>query len=141
MNHVQSIAVVSPPGQKLNGMGMMVAQFLRQVFAEAPSAAQEALRTRCVISMEMGKDTAGTISFQGDQVLVENGVVLKPDLHISGAYLDLSGVLSGKLNPVVGVLRGQIRIKGIPRITRLLHCLRVMKILKTPPEITVEEEI
>ena len=141
MNTTQTITVTSPPGQKLNGLGMMVTQFLRQVFAESPSAIKDALRTRCVISMEMGKETAGTISFQGPQVMVENGIAPKPDLHIGGDYLDLSGVLSGKLNPVVGVLQGKVKIKSIPRLTRLLHCLRVMKILKSPPEITVSEEI
>ena len=141
MTKTQSIAVVSIPGQQLNGLGMMVSQYLEQVFAECPESVKDALRTRCVIGMEMGKDTAGTISFKGDQVLVENGVVKSPDLHIRGTYLDLSGVLAGKLNPVVGVLKGSIQIKGIPRVTRLLHCLRVMKLLKAAPETTSSEEI
>jgi putative sterol carrier protein len=77
----------------------------------------------------------------GDRVLVENGVAKRPDLYISGNYLDLSGVLAGTLNPVVGVLKGAIKIEKIPRVTRLFDCLRVLKLLKAAPETTCSEEI
>ncbi|MBI5440812.1 MAG: hypothetical protein HY900_06335 [Deltaproteobacteria bacterium] len=136
MSTAATIPVVSPKGQTLNGLGMMVSQYLEQDFAEFPHKVRAASKIRCAIALEMDKGVAVTISFLGDWVMVENGVGARPDLHIKGSYLVLSGVLCGKVNPVVGVWNRSIHLVGLPR--KPFQALRVMSLLKIRPEASAE---
>lgn len=133
MTDAPGIAVGTPPGQNLNGLGMMVVQYLEQDFADFPCKAAAASRIRCRIGMEVDKGIAITVSFRGDDVVVENGAGRGLDLHIQAPYLLLSQVLCGKANPFVEFLRRRIRLKAFPR--RPIESLKVLRLLKIQPEL------
>ncbi len=131
MADTPGIAVGTPAGQNLNGLGMMVVQYLEQDFAEFPRKALAASRIRCRIAMEVDKGIAITVSFRGSDIVVENGVGHGPDLHIQAPYLLLSRVLCGTASPFVEFFRRRIRLKAIPR--RPMESLKVLRLLKIPP--------
>ena len=111
-----------------NGLASMVTQFLQQDFADFEYKPQAATKIYCTLSMEVEGGIAVTLMFLGNKILVLNGTVGRPDLHIQGSYVVMTDVMTGRVNPVVGVLTGKIRLKRIPR--RILHALKVMRLLK-----------
>lgn len=119
-------------GKGLNGLGMMVIQYLEQDFAEFPDKASAASRIRCRIGMEVEKGIAVTISFRGSEVVVENGVGCDLDLHIRAPYRLLAQVLCAQARPLVEVLRGRIRVHGFP--SRPVQLVKVLRLLKLRPE-------
>lgn len=135
MTQQPSILVCAREGQNLNGLGMMVLQYMEQDFADLPDKAKAASRIRCRIGMEVDKGVAITVSFQGETVLVENGIGDKPGLHIKASYLLLSQVLCGKASPFIEFLRGRIKLGAFPR--RPIQSLKVLHLLKIPPELRV----
>lgn len=136
MTQAPPIPVVAREGQELNGLGMMVLQYLEQVFAEYPLKAETVPRIRCRIGMEVEKGIAVTVSFQGDKVVLENGVGENPTLHIKGPYLLLSRILCGTASPFVELLRGRIKLMAFPR--RPIQSLKVLHLLKIPPEVRAD---
>ena len=138
MADTPGIAVGTPAGQNLNGLGMMVVQYLEQDFADYPRKVLAASRIRCRIAMEVDKGIAITVSFRGNDVVVENGVGQGLDLHIQAPYLLLSLVLCGKASPFVGFLRGRIRLKAFPR--RPIESLKVLRLLKISPELRADTQ-
>jgi hypothetical protein len=118
-------------GEDLNGLGMMVLQYLEQDFACFPYKAEAARRIRCRIGMEVDKGVAITVSFLGERVIVENGVRGNPDFHMKAPYLLLSRVLCGKASPVLELLRGNIKLLSLPR--RPIQSFRVLRLLKIEP--------
>jgi hypothetical protein len=130
------ITVCMPEGQRLNGLGMMVLQYLEQNFAQFDHKVKEGLRIRGRVAVEVEKGIAITLWFQGERVQIENGVSEDPDLYIKSSYLLLSKVLSGKSNPYVEILRGNIKLLALPR--RPVQGLRVLRFLKIPPELLLE---
>lgn len=133
MSQTLRIRVVAREGQSLNGLGMMVLQYLEQDFADFPRKAKAVSRIRCRIGMEVEKGIAITVSFQGESVVVENGIGRNPALHIKAPYLLLSQVLCGTASPFVELLRGRIRLKAFPR--KPIQSLKVLHLLKIPPEL------
>ena len=111
-----------------NGLASMVTQFLQQDFADFEYKARAASKIYCTLSMEVDGGIAITLLFLGDKILVLNGTVARPDLYLKASYMVMTDVISGKINPVLGVVTGKIRLKGIPR--RILHVLKVMRLLK-----------
>lgn len=130
-----SILVCAREGQDLNGLGMMVLQYMEQDFADFPHKADAVSRIRCRIGMEVDKGIAITLSFLGDKVVVENGIVGNPALHIKAPYLLLSQVLCGNASPFMEFLRGRIKLKAFPR--KPIQSLKVLNLLKIPPELRV----
>jgi uncharacterized membrane protein len=118
---------------------MMVLQYMEQDFADFPHKAEAVSRIHCRIAMEVDKGIAITLSFQGDKVMAENGIVENPDLHIKAPYLLLSQVLCGKASPFIEFLRGRIKLKAFPR--RPIQSLKVLHLLKIPPELRVEPQM
>jgi len=130
------ITVCMPEGQRLNGLGMMVLQYLEQNFAQFDHKVKEGLRIRGRVAVEVEKGIAITLWFQGERVQIENGVSEDQDLYIKSSYVLLSKVLSGKSNPYVEILRGNIKLLALPR--RPVQGLRVLRFLKIPPELLLE---
>lgn len=130
------VAVSTVEGERLNGLGMMLAQYLEQNLAEFEEKAERALRLRGRVSVEVEKGVATTVSFLGDRILIENGVCRNPDLHIRGSYLVLANILSGKASPFGEIARGNLKLAGIP--ARPLRCLKTLAFLKVPSELLLE---
>lgn len=133
------VAVSTVEGERLNGLGMMLVQYLEQNLAEFEQKVERALRLRGRVSVEVEKGVATTVSFLGDRILVENGVCRNPDLHIRGSYLLLARILSGKASPFREIARGNLKLARIP--TRPVACLKTLAFLKVPSELLLEPEI
>lgn len=130
------IALSTQQGHPLNGLGMMVHQYLEQNLADFDHKVRQGLRIRGRVAVEVEKGIAITLDFQGERIEIRNGVGERPDLHIRSSYLLLSKILSGKASPYLEILRGNIRLPALP--TRPLQSLRVLRFLKIPDELLLE---
>ena len=141
MKPIISIPVCGLEGQKLNGLGNMILQFMQQEFSALDHKSETARKIRCKMSMEVEGGISVTVSFEGDQVLVENGIATRPDIYMKGSYLLMTDILCGKANPVMQLLKGKIKLMGIPR--RPIQAFKVLGILKLDPnaEYELTEEI
>lgn len=120
-------------GQALNGLGMMMLQYLEQNLAQFRYKAIQASRIRCTVSVTVEKGIAVTICLTGSQIIVGNGVAEKPDLYLKSSYLLLANVLSGKANPLWELLKGNISLGSWPR--KPFQSFRVLQFLKIPKEL------
>lgn len=127
------IKVISPDGQKLNGLASMVLQYLKQDLAEYDFKALAAQKIHCSIGMQVeGSEAAITTFFFGDRIVVENGIAGRVDLHLEGPYMLLADILCGRANPFVSVLQKKIRLKSFPK--RPIQSLKVLSLLKIPKD-------
>ena len=135
------ITICGREDQKLNGLGNMVLQFMQQEFGALEHKARTAREIKVKMSMEVEGGISVTISFEGDRILVENGVVGKPDLYMAGSYLLMTDILCGKVNPIFEVLKGNIKMKSFPK--KPFQAFKVLGILKLDPEAeyVLDEEI
>ncbi|MGW8320047.1 MAG: hypothetical protein ACWGSD_00700 [Thermodesulfobacteriota bacterium] len=130
------VAVLAVEGQNLNGLGMMIQQYLEQNFAEFEHKVEAGRRIRGRVCVEVEKGIATTVSFQGEEILIENGSGEHLDLHLQSSYLLLANILSGKANPFVEVMKGNIKLRAFPR--KPIQSLKVLSFLKIPPELLIE---
>jgi hypothetical protein len=130
------ISVCPADGQSLNGLGMMIQQYLEQNFADFDHKVEAGLRIRGRVCVEVEKGIATTVSFEGEKILVENGAGEDLDLYLQSSYLLLANVLSGKANPFVEVMKGNIRLRAVPR--KPIQSLKILSFLKIPPELLIE---
>ena len=135
MDSEQEISVYHPEGEKLNGLGMMMLQYMEQNFAEFEYKVEQGLRLKGQVTVEVEKGIAITISFQRERIRIENGAGDKPDLHLKGPHLLLSKVLTGQANPFLEILRGNLKLKALPRTP--YQSLKILRFLKMPPELLV----
>ena len=136
MDRSPRISVCAREGQDLNGLGMMIQQYLEQNFDDFEDKVEAGRRIRGQVSVEVEKGIGTTLSFLGDRILIENGVGERPDLHVSSSYLLLSQLLVGKANPFVEVMRGNLKLQAVPK--RPVQSLKVLRFLKIPPELLIE---
>jgi len=139
MDSSPRIRVAAPEGQSLNGLGMMIQQYLEQNLADFEDKVEAGLRIRGLVSVEVEKGIAVTLGFHGDRIVVENGVAPNPDLHLESSYLLLSKILSGKASPYVELLRGNIKLRTVPR--RPFQSLRMLRFLEIPRELLLEKPL
>ncbi len=130
------IAVCAREGGRLNGLGVMLQQYLEQNLSDSEEKVRQGLRLRGCVGVEVEKGIGVTLDFLGDRILVENGIQGRPDLQLRSSYLVLSRVLSGKANPVLEFLRGNIRLLALPR--RPLQSYRALRFLEIPRELVLE---
>ncbi len=130
------VSVRAAEGQALNGLGMMLLQYLEQNLGEFEQKEKAALRLRGRVSVEVEKGIATTLSFRGDTIEIENGIGRNPDLHLQSSYLLLSRILTGKASPYLEMVRGNIKLRAFPR--RPIQSLKVLGFLKIPPELLLE---
>ena len=130
------IKVCALEGEQLNGLGMMLQQYLEQNFSDFENKVKEGLRIRGRVAVEVEKGIAITMCFQGEQIQIANGVGGHPDLYLSSSYLLLSKVLSGTANPYLELIRGRIKLRALPR--RPYQSFKVLRFLKIPPELLLE---
>ncbi|MEW6440799.1 MAG: hypothetical protein AB1640_07650 [bacterium] len=130
------VSVRPAEGQALNGLGMMLLQYLEQNLHEFGDKREAAQRLRGRVSVEVERGIATTVSFLGNAIEIGNGISPSPDLHLKGSYLLLSKILAGKANPYLEVVRGNIKLLAFPR--RPLQSVRVLGFLKIPSELLLE---
>jgi hypothetical protein len=135
MNSPPPISVYHPKDQELNGLGMMLLQYLEQNFADFDYKVSQGLRLSGQVAVEVEKGIAITVSFQGERIRIENGINDNPDLCLKGSYLLLSKVLTGQASPFLEILRGNLKLKTFPR--HPYRSLKILRFLKMPPELIV----
>ncbi len=138
MKSKSRITLVCNEKQNLNGLGMMILQYLDQNLTEFEDKVQEGLRIRGTFSVELEGGIASSIIFQGNQILIQNDVSSKPDLHLKGSYLLMSKVIVGQANPFIELLRKNIKLAAFPR--RPIQSYRVLRFLKIPRKLLVDSK-
>jgi hypothetical protein len=141
MEPVTSIPIYKLDGQKLNGLGNMILQFMQQEIGGLEYKSEAARKISCTMSMAVEGGISVSISFSGNRILVENGIINRPDMYIEAPYLLMTDILCGKANPILGVLKGKIKMKAIPR--KPFQAFKVLGLLKLDPnaEYALGEEI
>ncbi len=141
METATSIPVIKIEGQKLNGLGNMILQFMQQEIGGIEYKSEAARKISCTMSMAVEGGVSVSISFSGNRILVENGIVYRPDMYIAAPYLLMADILCGKANPVLEVLKDNIKMKAMPR--KPFQAFKVLGLLKLDPnaEYALEEEI
>ena len=141
METATSIPVNKIEGQKLNGLGNMIQQFMQQEIGGLEYKSEAARKISCTMSMVVEGGVSVTVSFSGNRILVENGIVFRPDMHIEAPYLLMADILCGKANPVLEVVKGNVKLKALPK--KPLQAFKVLGLLKLDPnaEYALEEEI
>jgi len=130
------ISVQSPPDKQLNGLGMMMQQYLEQNFEDFDYKVEEGLKLRGCVTVEVEKEISTTIHFHGSTIQIENGVARDPDLYMSSPYLLLAKTLTGQASPVWGIIQRKIKIKTRPK--RLIQLFKIFRFLKVPRELIVK---
>jgi hypothetical protein len=115
---------------------MMIQQYLEQNFADFDHKVETGRRIRGRVCVEVEKGIATTVSFRGEEIQIENGVGEHLDLHLESSYLLLANILSGKANPFVEVMKGNIKLRALPR--KPIQSLKVLSFLKIPAELLIE---
>lgn len=131
------ITVCSPEGEKLNGLGMILRQYLEQNLADFEDKVQQARGIQSRVSVEVEKGVAITISFEGERIQIENGIGDDPDLFLKSSYITLSEVLSGKAKPLREILKGKVRLGTVPR--KPIQAFKVLRFLRIPRELLLDQ--
>ena len=126
------IMVSSPNGEYLNGLGKMMIQYIEQSLADFSYKTEQALGIHGCVVVEVERGIAITISFEGERIRIQNGVSNGADLHLTGPFFLFANVLSGKSNPFMEVVKGNIRVKSFLR--RPIQSLKIFRFLKIPSE-------
>ncbi len=136
MNSKPRISVYHPEKQELNGLGMMMLQYMEQNFEEFEYKVKQGLRLQGKVAVEVEKGISTTITFQGEKVRIENGIGDKPDLYLKSSYLLLSKVLAGKADPFLQILRGNLKLMIFPR--KPFMSIKILRFIKIPAELLLE---
>ena len=90
------ITVCAQEGQSLNGLGMMIQQYLEQNLADFDHKVEAGLRIRGRVCVEVEKGIATTVSFRGEEIRIEKS---SPGLRPGGITC-----CSENLNPLWSLL-------------------------------------
>ncbi len=78
-----------------------------------------------------------TIIFQGEEIRFEQKDTPKADLKVTLEFNAMLDIAYGKLNPIMALLTGKLKIKGIFRIKTLLNFMNIflytMKVVAEDP--------
>jgi putative sterol carrier protein len=135
----RSISIIEPQETALNGMGQMIRQYLEQNLEDFPGKAEQARRLRCSVSVEVERGIASTIRFEGETIRFENGIAEGSDFWLKSSYHTLAKVLSGQVNPMGAILKGQIKIMRMSR--HPVQAVRTLRFLKIPPALLITATI
>jgi putative sterol carrier protein len=131
------IAVEFAADEKTNGLGMMIGQYLEQNLEDFEEKVKQGLKLHLTTSVEVEKGISTTVRFDGDRILIRNGVAQDAHLHLKSTYMTLADVLAGKMNPFKGVISGKIKIVKMP-VSKPFQSLRVLSFLKIPEELIIK---
>ena len=134
MTREKRVEVLPADDQDLNGLGMMMLQYLEQNFHDFEYKSRQALGLRGRVTIEVEKGIASTFSFMGEKILIQNGFGSRPDLYLQGPFLTFSKILSGQANPFLELLKRNIKLKKWP--AHPIRCIKILNFLKIPAGFT-----
>jgi hypothetical protein len=132
MKSALEIAVISGDGEKLNGLGKMMMQYLHQILAGSSRKRKQARGIRGRVAVEVERGIAITISFEGERIRIENGIGHGRALHLAGPFSVFANVLSGKSNPFMEFVKGHVKVKSF--LNQPIQSLKIFRFLKVPSE-------
>jgi hypothetical protein len=135
-----AISIEYDQDEKVNGLGMMIGQYLEQNLEEFEDKVKQGLKLSINTSVEVEKGISTTIKFFGNRIFIQNGVSADTHLHLKSSYAVLAKVLSGTLNPATGVVGGEIKIIKIPT-AKPFQAIRLLNFLKIPEELLVNGKV
>jgi hypothetical protein len=116
-----------------SGLANIVHQFLEQDLAEFEHKRRRAARLRGRVALcASDHETAVTLEFKGDEILVWDGERPPLDASIAGPHQALVGLLQGQGNPLLEHWRGRLRVRSSLR--KPFFPLQVHDLMKLPPE-------
>lgn len=106
-------------GDDASGMAVMLGELLTENLADYPGRARAARAVRGRVAMTAADhDRSVTVHFTGRTVVVEEGAA--PGVPaVTGAWLDLAQLCSGRLAPVRAVREHRLALSGARRIDLL----------------------
>jgi len=128
--------VIVPDGVKLNGLGAILDQYLKQNLADIGYKVKQAQKINGSIGIEIENSIAVTVYFEGNRIRIENGVGSRPDLYLISSYALLANVLAGKANPLIEIFRGNIKLGRF--IKRPIQALKMLRFFKIPSEFRIQ---
>ena len=134
MDMQKTIPVEYDQNEKVNGLGMMIGQYLEQNLDEFEEKNEQAKRLHITATVEVEKGIATTISFKPHTIFIRSGISSHADLHLKSSYMILADVLSGKANPLKELVAGRIKLKKIAP-SKLYTALRLLNFMKIPEEL------
>ena len=134
MKNKKKIPVVYSTDESINGLGMMMGQYMEQLIEGCPNKSKLAKKLKISTSVEMDKGIASTVIFDRNTIHIKNGVTENTDMHIKSDYMAFANILSGKANPVKQILKGQVKILKHP-IKKPIQTLMLMFFLRIPKDI------
>jgi hypothetical protein len=138
MGKKQQITVRYAEDEPLNGLGQMIGQYLEQNLRDFPRKVKQGLRLNISTSVEVDRGISITVEFSRNTIFIKNNICAKADLHLKSNYTYLADVLSGKVSPLIEVIRGNIKLMKAP-LTKPLQTLRLLSFLKIPNELILEK--
>jgi len=125
----QEVRVVLVEGEASSGLAQMTHQYLEQTLAEVPAKRGEALGLRGRLGLQADEGgVAVTLSFEGEEIRIQDGLLVPLDAYIAGPFQLLLDVLGGRANPYREVLRGRLRVR--PSLRRPLFGLRTYRFMR-----------
>ncbi|MCP4750758.1 MAG: hypothetical protein GY866_07690 [Proteobacteria bacterium] len=121
----------------INGLGNMIGQYLEQNLRDSEKKVKQGLRLNICTTVEVDRGISISIRFARETILIKNSVGTKADLHLKSSYMLLGELLSGKVNPLVEVVKGNIKLAKIP-FTKPFQTLRLLSFLKIPSELILD---
>ncbi|MDP2948673.1 MAG: SCP2 sterol-binding domain-containing protein [Chloroflexota bacterium] len=119
-------------GDASSGLGLMTMQYLEQTLEQAPHRRRQARNLHGRVALQAtDADVTITVSFQGDEIEIQNGAVPPLDAYVGGPYEALTDLLAGRANPVLEHLRGRLRVRS--RVRDLFLPYRVYNLLRLSP--------
>lgn len=123
------VKVILVDGEAASGLGQMTCQYLEQVLEDEPSKRQQALGLRGRLGLEAAEGgVAITLTFRGEEIWIQNGLLRPLDAYIAGPFQLLIEVLGGQANPYREVLRRRLRVR--PSLRRPLFALRAYEFMR-----------
>lgn len=116
------MAEVKVKGEDLSGLGWTLKSLMDANIGK-PDRWQKIRKIHgTLVVRETGADVAATISFEGDDIFIQDGAIDRPSAYLAAGFDELSEVAGGQIGPIRALLAGKIKARG-----NLLKLLRMAK--------------
>jgi hypothetical protein len=116
------MAEVKVKGEDLSGLGWTLKSLMDANIGK-PDQWQKIRKIHgTLVVRETGADVAATISFEGDDIFIQDGAVDRPSAYLAAGFDELSEVAGGLIGPIRALVTGKIKARG-----NLLKLLRMAK--------------
>jgi hypothetical protein len=116
------MAEVKIKGEDLSGLGWTLKSLMDANISKADVWQKVRKIHGTLVVRETDADVAATISFEGDDIFIQDGAIDRPNAYLGAGFDELSEVASGQIGPIRALVAGKIKARG-----NLLKLLRMAK--------------